>query len=357
MPSSMTATRGPALALLSAALFGASTPLAKLFLGRGVDAWLLAGLLYLACGLGLGAVYLVSRGARGAAREAPLRLTDLPVLALVVLFGGILGPLLLMQGLARMGAAPAALLLNLESLFTLVLAWTVFHEHVDVRLLIGAAAILLGTALLSWQHGGAHVGVPALIIAAACLCWALDNNLTRKLSASDPVQIAGIKGLIAGAINLGIAHSRGEPLPHALTLAGVGAVGVIGYGASLVLFVLALRHLGAARTGAYFSTAPFIGALLALLLLHEPLTGRLLLAAALMGLGVYLHLTELHEHEHAHEALAHEHRHHHDEQHQHQHDARQPAGEPHTHWHEHPPLVHSHPHYPDLHHRHRHARR
>jgi len=350
----MTAIRGPTLALLSAALFGASTPLAKVLLGEGVDAWLLAGLLYLASGIGLGLVFAVKRAVARSPVEAPLRAADVPVLSLVVLFGGILGPLLLMQGLAHMQAAPAALLLNLESLFTLVIAWTVFHEHVDQRLLIGAAAILLGAALLSWPHGNAHLGFAALTIAAACLCWALDNNLTRKLSAADPVQIACLKGLVAGAINLGIARLRGGHMPHGMTLAAVGVVGLLGYGISLVLFVLALRHLGTARTGAYYATAPFIGAILAVLLLHDPLSLSLLIAGALMATGVYLHLTETHVHEHVHEALSHEHRHYHDDMHDHVHGPDDPQGEPHSHWHEHAPRVHSHPHYPDLHHRHRH---
>ena len=347
--------RGPTLALLSAALFGASTPLAKVLLGRGVDAWLLAGLLYLASGVGLGLIFLGTRLAARRPVEAPLRATHVPVLALVVLFGGILGPLLLMQGLAHMQAAPAALLLNLESLFTLVIAWTVFREHVDVRLLIGAGAILVGAALLSWPQGGARIGYGALLVAAACLCWALDNNFTRTLSAADPVQIACLKGLVAGGINLGIARLGGAPMPHLATLSMAAIVGVLGYGASLVLFMLALRHVGTARTGAYYATAPFIGALLAVLLLHDPLTARLLIAGLLMAVGVYLHLTEQHEHQHAHEPLIHEHRHNHDDMHDHVHGPDDPEGEPHSHRHEHPPLVHSHPHYPDLHHRHTHS--
>ena len=357
MHPATTATRGPALALLSAALFGASTPLAKALLGQGVDPGLLAGLLYLASGLGLALLFLGTRLARRAPTEAPLRRSDLPVLGLVVLFGGILGPVLLMQGLSHLQAAPAALLLNLESLATLVIAWTVFHEHVDRRLLIGAAAILAGALLLSWPTaGGTRAGWAALAVAAACICWAVDNNLTRKLSAADPVQIACIKGIVAGAINLGIARIRGEPFPQGNILAAVAVVGLLGYGVSLVLFVLALRNLGTARTGAYYATAPFIGAVLAVLGLHDALSSRLLIAGVLMAIGVYLHLTESHSHEHVHEAMAHEHRHEHDLQHQHAHAPEDPAGSPHTHWHEHAPLVHSHPHYPDLHHRHRHAK-
>jgi len=346
---------GPVLALLSAALFGASTPCAKLFLGAGINPWLLAGLLYLGSGLGLAVVHLLARARGGRDVEAPLRRADLPWLALVVLAGGVIGPVLLMYGLSHVAASSAALLLNLESIATLLLAWLVFREHVDRKLLLGAIAIVAGAIVLSWQGGSLRIGSGSLAIAAACLAWGVDNNLTRKLSASDPVQIAMIKGLIAGAVNLALALLlTGASLPPGLELAGAGTVGLLGYGASLVLFVLALRQLGAARTGAYFSTAPFIGALLAVLLLAEPVSGRLIIAGVLMGIGVYLHLSEVHDHEHAHEALAHEHRHSHDEQHQHEHAAADPAGESHSHWHVHAPLVHSHPHYPDLHHRHGH---
>ena len=346
---------GAPMALASAALFGASTPLAKLLLGGGVDPWLLAGLLYLGSGLGLGLVHLV-RGFLGApAPEAPLRRGDLPWLGLVVLAGGVIGPLLLMLGLARTPASSAALLLNLEGLATMAIAWLWFRENVDRRLLIGAAAILAGAVLLSWQDGPAGVGLGALAIAGACLAWGVDNNLTRKLSSADPVQIAAIKGVGAGAVNLALAFAHGARLPASGAVAGAGVVGFFGYGVSLVLFVLALRHLGAARTGAYFSTAPFLGAALALILFREPVTIPLVGAAVLMGVGVWLHLSERHEHDHAHQALEHEHRHIHDEHHQHDHGAGDPVGEPHTHWHRHAPMRHKHPHYPDLHHRHGHA--
>lgn len=346
---------GAPMALASAALFGASTPLAKLLLGGGVDPWLLAGLLYLGSGLGLGFVHL-ARGVLGApAPEAPLRRGDLPWLGLVVLAGGVIGPLLLMLGLARTPASSAALLLNLEGLATMAIAWLWFRENVDRRLLIGAAAILAGAVLLSWQGGPAGVGLGALAIAGACLAWGVDNNLTRKLSSADPVQIAAIKGVVAGAVNLALAFAHGALPPAPGAVAEASVVGFFGYGVSLVLFVLALRHLGTARTGAYFSTAPFLGAALALILFREPVTIPLVGAAVLMGVGVWLHLSERHEHEHAHQALNHEHRHVHDDHHQHAHGPDDPAGEPHTHGHHHAPMRHKHPHYPDLHHRHGHA--
>lgn len=343
---------GILLALLSAVLFGASTPLAKLLLGN-TGPWMMAGLLYLGAGTGLAAVHLL-RGPLGLpAVEAPLRRADLPWLAGVIAAGGVLGPVLLMSGLARTGAASASLLLNLEGLATMSIAWLVFRENVDRRLLLGAFAILAGAALLSWG-GRASLDWGAVPIAAACVAWGIDNNLTRKLSSADPVQIAMLKGLVAGTVNLALALAQGADLPPPGTVLAAGVVGFFGYGVSIALFVLGLRHLGTARTGAYFSLAPFIGAVLAMLLLDEPFTVRLAMAGGLMAAGLWLHLTERHEHEHAHEALAHEHRHRHDEHHQHEHGPDAPAGEPHTHWHTHRPLVHRHAHYPDLHHRHGH---
>ncbi len=342
-----------ALALLSAALFGASTPLAKLLLD-GVDPWLMAGLLYLGAGVGLAGVH-VARGALGVpAAEAPLRRADVPWLALVVLAGGVAGPLCLMLGLARTEATSASLLLNLEGLATMAIAWLAFRENVDRRLLLGAAAILAGAALLS---GGtaAPLDRGAGLIALACLAWGIDNNLTRKLSAADPVQIAMLKGLIAGGTNLALAVWQGAAWPGLAAVLAAAVLGFFGYGVSLALYVRALRHLGAARTGAYFALAPFLGAVLALGLLHEPLTLRLLAAGGLMALGLWLHLTELHGHAHTHEAMEHEHRHTHDAHHQHTHAPGDPPGEPHSHAHRHEPLTHSHTHYPDLHHRHRHA--
>jgi drug/metabolite transporter (DMT)-like permease len=344
---------GVPLALASAALFGASTPFAKLLLGS-TDPWLLAGLLYLGAGLGLALVHLARGALRLPALEAPLRRADLPWLAAVVIAGGIVGPLLLMLGLARTDAASGALLLNLEGLATMALAWLVFRENVDRCLLTGAAAILAGAVLLSWPGGGVGLDLGALLIAGACLAWGIDNNLTSRLSSADPVQIALAKGLIAGTVNLTLALVQGAALPGLGIALGAGLVGFLGYGVSLVLFVLALRHLGAARTGAYFALAPFIGAILAILLLGEPLAPRLLVAGGLMAIGLWLHLAERHEHDHTHETRQHEHRHRHDEHHRHAHAPGDPAGEPHTHLHHHEPLRHRHPHYPDLHHHHAH---
>ncbi len=344
---------GIPFALLSAVLFGASTPFAKLLLGS-VNPRMLAGLLYLGAGVGLAVVHLSRSALKLPAVEAPLRRADIPWLALVILTGGMLGPLLLMFGLARTDGATASLLLNLEGLATMGIAWLAFRENVDRRLLLGAFAILAGAALLSWQ-GHASFQSGAVLIAGACLCWGVDNNLTRKLSSADPVQIAMLKGLVAGTVNLGLAFASGAAFPAPGMIAGAALVGFLGYGVSLALFVLGLRHLGAARTGAYFSLAPFVGAALAVPMLGEPVNVTLLVAGGLMAVGLWLHLAERHEHEHVHEELEHEHRHLHDEHHRHAHAVDVVATEPHTHRHRHAPLVHRHPHYPDLHHRHGHA--
>ncbi len=347
---------GVPLALGSALLFGASTPLSKLLLGS-MGPQMLAGALYLGAGFGLAALRQASRGRGLLIQQAPLRKGDLPWLGAAVFFGGVLGPLFLMLGLARADAASSSLLLNLESLATMSIAWLVFKENVDRRLLLGAFAIVLGAALLTWGGHGVGLNQGAALIAAACLAWGIDNNLTRKLSAADPTQIAMIKGLVAGAANLGLALYRGEALPASALLAAAGGVGFLGVGLSLVAFIFALRHLGAARTGAYFALAPFIGAALSLVIFDEPFSARLLAAGLLMGLGLWLHLSEDHVHEHAHEALEHEHSHVHDAHHQHAHaSADEPTdGGPHSHWHRHEPMRHVHPHYPDLHHHHGHG--
>ena len=341
-----------AAALVAALLFGASTPLAKQLL-RDVSPVLLAGLLYLGSGIGLGLVRLArDRGWRAPAMPA----REWFWLLLAIGFGGVLGPLALMLGLARTQAATASLLLNLEAVLTALLAWIVFRENADRRIVLGMALIVAGAVVLAWPGSsqGAHLSWGAVLVAGACLCWALDNNFTRKVSASDALFIAGLKGLAAGVVNVVIALSLGAQVPAAFAIGEAMAVGLFGYGISLVLFVLALRGLGSARTGAYFSTAPFLGAAIAILAFGDHASWMFWLAAALMGAGVWLHLTERHEHLHTHEAIAHTHRHVHDAHHQHVHDFDWDGREPHTHPHTHEPLTHSHPHYPDIHHQHRH---
>lgn len=342
---------GVPLAFGSAVLFGLTAPLSKLLLER-FDPQLLAGVLYLGAGVGLAGVNFGRRAIGLPPSEAPLRRVDLPWLAAVVLAGGVLGPLLLMAGLNLTSAANGSLLLNLEGLATMAIAWLVFRENVDARLVAGAMAILLGAIVLSWNGAGLSMDLGALLVAGACLAWGIDNNLTRKLSSADPVVIAMIKGVAAGSVNITAALARGAILPGPRPNAAAAALGFFGVGVSLVLFILALRHLGAARTGAYFSLAPFIGALASIGLLHEEPTFKLLVAGSFMGIGVWLHLAERHEHEHEHEAFEHEHSHVHDVHHQHSHDG--PVVEPHSHLHRHERMIHSHPHYPDLHHRHSH---
>ncbi len=347
--------KGILCALGAAGLFGASTPLAKVLLPQ-ITPVLLAGLLYLGSGIGLGFYWLARRvGGRQGRAEARLAGGDLGWLVLVIGFGGVLGPVLLMWGLVRTAASSAALLLNLEGVFTAALAWFVFKENFDRRIALGMALITGGGVCVSWA-GTPDMGVPwgEVAIAGACLCWAIDNNLTRKLSAGDPVQVAMCKGLAAGVVNTMLAAALGSKMASGSAIAAAGMVGLLGYGVSLVLFILALRYVGTARTGAYFATAPFIGAVVSVLLLGDRLSVGLVGAAGLMGAGVWLHLTERHEHVHRHEAVEHEHRHVHDEHHQHAHGPGDAPAEPHSHAHRHAVLVHAHPHYPDVHHRHAH---
>jgi drug/metabolite transporter (DMT)-like permease len=323
---------------------------------RGADPQLLAGLLYVGSGAGLSLVWLGR--SRRASREAPLTRRDALWLAGAIAFGGVAGPVLLMAGLSRTPASSASLLLNLEGVFTALLAWFVFRENFDRRIALGMVAIVAGGAVLSWA-GRVELGGLAgpLLVAAATLCWAVDNNLTQKVSAGDPVQIAMLKGLVAGSVNTAIALALGASWPPLPRLAGALVLGFLSYGVSLVLFVLALRHLGTARTGAYFSSAPFVGAAVSLAVFRERPGVAFAVAAALMALGVWIHVTERHEHEHRHEAMAHEHPHVHDEHHRHAHAPGDPPitdPTPHSHPHRHEPLVHTHPHYPDIHHRHGH---
>lgn len=355
-PTSFNKNLSPAFfALTAAVLFGASTPAAKLLIGH-VAPQLLAGLLYLGSGCGLFLWGTGSKMFQHCGQETNLTRSDLPWLGAAILFGGIAGPLLLMTGLSSTPAGNASLLLNIETVFTALLAWFAFKENFDRRIFLGMVSIVAGSIFLTWQSASVFsVSFGSLAIIGACFCWALDNNLTRNISDADPIQIAAIKGLAAGFVNVGIALATGNRLPATQILIEAGLVGFLGYGVSLVLFIKALRYMGTARTGAYFSTAPFAGALLSILFLHEILTVNLLLAAGFMAYGVWLHLTESHEHEHIHVEEEHEHLHwHDDDHHRHEHDAEIASGESHSHWHRHILITHSHPHYPDTHHRHDH---
>lgn len=346
-----TTMRGAFFGLAAAALFGLSAPVSKLLLST-ISPVLLAGLLYLGAAVGLWLHRLVRR----TSREARLDRGDVPKLAGVVVAGGILGPVLMLLGLNRVTALAGSLLLNLEAPFTVLLAVVVFREHLG-RYAAAAAVFILGGALVLRLQPGTLRADPTgvALLAAACLCWSIDNNFTQRLSLRDPFAIVRVKTLVAGVFNtaLGLGLS-GWHLPKAGYVVGALVLGSFSYGVSVVLDAYALRLVGAAREAAYFATAPFVGALGALFLLRERLGSFDVVAMVSMGLGVALLLRERHRHVHTHEELEHEHLHHHDEHHPHEHEPDAPAGEPHSHPHRHVRLVHDYPHLPDAHHRHKH---
>jgi len=338
-------------ALGAAILFGGSTPFAKQLLGD-ISPLLLAGLLYLGSGIGLMLTRLIKDkgfNSPGLVKKEWLWLT------IAIGFGGFLAPTLLMFGLSLSSAATTSLLLNFEAVFTAVLAWVFFKESTDSRIIFGMFMIVAGGIVLSFSNQlQVQNWLATVAIVCACLCWAIDNNITRKISSGDSLFIAGSKGLTAGVVNVTLALALGLALPDWMKINYALLIGFLGYGASLVLFVLALRGLGTARTGAYFSTSPFIGAAIAIVFFHEPTSTLFWVAVVLMSIGVWIHLTENHDHTHTHEPLFHNHHHHHDEHHQHAHDFSWDKNEAHSHPHQHDPVTHAHHHYPDTHHRHKH---
>lgn len=344
--------RGVFYALLASLLFGVTTPAAKALLQDTMPV-MLAGLFYLGSGTGLALCLLAGRKTQLAESGPSLKRTDLPWLIGAILAGGIVAPVLLMLGLATTQASAASLFLNFEGVFTALIAWFVFRENFDSRILVGMLVIILGGVLLSVNSSACFaLSNGVLFITAACIGWAVDNNLTKKISNANPSQIACLKGLVAGVTNIAVALMIGAKLPAGFIIAETMVIGFLGYGVSLVLFVLALRHIGTARTGAYFALAPFVGAIVAIGFLREPITLQFTVAAILMGMGLWLHLTEQHSHEHEHEEMEHEHEHVHDEHHQHEHGPEDPPGESHIHKHKHEKLRHTHSHFPDLHHNH-----
>jgi drug/metabolite transporter (DMT)-like permease len=345
---------GPAAAIAAAALFGVTTPVAKWLL-EGASPLSVAGLLYLGSGIGLASWRLIQDRAW---HPTGLSRSDWLWLMVATVAGGVVAPVLLLTGLSRTDAATASLLLNLEAVCSALLAWLLFREATSRRIVWGFVAILLGGIVLAWPAGesvGSSGLSGLLLISAACLSWGLDNNVTRKISGADPRVIASIKGLTAGVTNTILAVLMGAKWPASAYMATTLMLGFLGYGVSLVLFIVALRHLGTARTSAYFAAAPFIGTLLALLLFGQPLSLAFWPAIALMAIGVWLHVTEHHEHDHLHGPLTHSHAHEHDEHHQHDHSQEWDGEEPHTHEHQHGYLRHRHAHFPDLHHQHRHS--
>jgi len=337
--------------LIAALAFGLSAPLAKRLLDV-VPPLFLAGVLYLGAGVFLGLARLLWRRRPAAGRALTAR--DYWILTGVVLTGGVLAPPLLLWGLERNSATTTALLLNLEVVFTVLLAGIVFKEHLGARIAVAAIVMAAGGALLGWTPGDPALAIGAAAIAGACLLWALDNNLTRLIAEADPLLIVEVKGLVAGTVNVLLALASGQSPPSLGTIAFGLALGAVSYGTSIVLFILAMRELGVARAGACFATAPFFGAAGGLLLLGESPTPGLLGAAALMAVATWLLLHERHLHHHQHPTGTHIHVHVHDEHHQHAHEGWE-GPEPHSHPHPTGPVEHEHPHTPDIHHDHGHA--
>ena len=343
--------RGTFFGMASAVLFGLSAPFAKLLLS-GAGPLFLAGLLY----LGAGAAFLL---VRTSSKEAKLTRADAPLLAGAVLAGAALAPPLMLWGLLRVSGLTGSLLLNLEAPFTMALAVALFGEHLSRREALAAALLVLGGAIVG-AHGergltGSLLG--ALAIGLACLCWAIDNNLSARLALKDPVTVVRIKMLSAGAVNLVAAAFLESRLPSARIAAWALVLGAFSYGASYLLYLKAQRLLGAARQGALFALAPFAGAALAMPLLGDRPSVADLAGAVVMALGLVLLVRARHAHRHQHHALDHEHLHLHDAHHQHAHDPHAhdgPVTEPHSHPHHHGEATHEHPHVSDAHHKHRH---
>src|SRR5215467_6145963 len=336
-------------ALIAALAFGLSAPLAKRLLDV-VPPLFLAGVLYLGAGIFLGLARLLWRRQP---TGRPLTARDRRILAGVVLAGGVLAPPLLLWGLQRSSATTTALLLNLEVVFTVLLAGIVFNEHLGARIAVAAILMAAGGVVLGWTPGNASIAAGAAAVTGACLLWALDNNLTRLIAEADPLLIVEVKGLVAGTVNVVLALASGQAVPAPGTIAFGLALGAVSYGTSLVLFILAMRELGAARAGAYFATAPFFGAAGGVFLLGESPAG-LPAAALLMALAAGLLVYERHVHRHAHPAGSHAHVHVHDKHHQHAHEGWE-GPEPHSHSHPTGPMEHEHPHTPDIHHDHGHG--
>lgn len=346
-----------AQALIAALLFGASAPVAKILLGE-TSPVPLAAFLYLGSGAGL-LIYqsLLKFRNKQAAKEAPLVRGDFPWLLGAILFGGVAAPILLMTSLKTTPASTASLLLNFESIATTVIAVLFFKEGIGKRVFNAILCVTLSSILLSWDftnHWGISLG--ALGILCACFCWGIDNNFTRNISAKNPITIVIMKGLVAGSFSLILAIALGDALPGVAAAGKIMLLGCFSYGVSIVLFVLAMRSLGSARTSALFGTSPFIGAALSFLLLGDVPGNMFLISLPIMLLGTILLLKEDHVHRHIHESIVHEHRHcHGDFHHEHHHATGEvPLSGYHSHLHEHRMEIHEHAHTPDIHHRHIH---
>jgi drug/metabolite transporter (DMT)-like permease len=333
--------------LVAAILFGASTPLTKTIV-RSVGPFTLAGLLYLG-----GALATLPGAFRGGSPALRRDRRQLRMLVLAVVFGGGLGPVFLLMGLRTAPASSVALWLNLETVATVLLAWGFFSEHLDRRTVLAASLVLFGGVLLALSEPAAGLRSGALV-ALACICWGLDNNLTALVSGFTPAQTTAIKGIGAGATNLMLGLLFEGWSPTARTVVGAMGIGAFGYGVSIMLYIWGAQQLGASRSQLVFSTSPVAGALLAWLALGEPVRAMQIVSAAAMTVGILVLLAARHEHEHAHEEMFHTHSHRHDDGHHVHVHVGLPASIRHTHPHLHEPLAHLHPHTPDLHHRHRH---
>jgi drug/metabolite transporter (DMT)-like permease len=337
-----------ALAVASAVLFGASTPASKLLL-RSLEPLQLAGLLYLGAAVGMLPFAASDRGGARLERRSAIRLAG------AVLFGGVLGPVLLLAALRLTLAGSVSLLLNLEMVATSVLGVALFREHLDRRGWLGVAGVVLAGTLVA--AGGGLPGLGAgLLTAAACLCWGLDNHLTALIDGITPARSTLVKGAAAGATNfaLGLATA---PLHAAPAEIGAAlAVGALSYGASIALYIRAAHQLGATRAQSVFASAPFVGAVLSGVVLGEPILPIQIAAVLLLVPSIAVLFSSQHAHAHVHEPLEHVHSHRHDDGHHlHVHPG-QPASLRHSHPHRHERLEHAHPHWPDLHHRHGHPK-
>ena len=332
--------------LAAAVLFGASAPDASVLAGE-MPALVLAGLLY------LGAAVAVTPAVVRHRPSATALSAGWRPLAVAVVFGGALGPVLLVSGLARTSAATASLLLNFELVATIGFAASLFREHLGGRFVAAAAVVASAGAILVWQPGVAF-DTGGLFVIGACICWGLDNAVTSRIDQLSPEQITLTKGLVAGGVNLmlGLMLASSSGIDGGSVVAAL-AIGAVGYGVSITLWVKGARDLGAARGQVIFAAAPFIGAVVAWVALGDAVTVAQVVAVPVAAAGVGLSLRSGHVHEHAHEQVIHEHEHRHDDGH-HTHTHSPPVTGRHTHRHEHPVLVHAHPHVPDLHHRHPH---
>lgn len=347
MTSVAAAPRGMARCAAAAALFGATTPLASR-LADDTTAPVLAGLLY------IGAAVAVAPFARRQSVDPAAFRRGGRRLAVSVVAGGFLGPLLLTAGLARTPAATASLLLNLELVATTILAALLFHEHIGRRVATGTVAVAGAGVVLVWS-GAPEPRLGALLIAGACVCWGLDNCVTADLDEISPEHITVAKGVIAGSTNLALGVALGAAMPSIGLVLGALAVGALGYGASITLWVAGARDIGAARGQLVFASAPFVGVLVAWVALGDQVRTAEVAALALAAFGVSRVVGSHHLHDHQHQATDHDHEHVHDDGHHvHAHpDLNQRVR--HTHRHRHAPIRHAHPHVPDLHHRHVHA--